>query len=145
GAWLVVLLIPIMIGVMRLIRSHYDRLATAREAQTPMTPAEIRVFAVVPVADLGVEARQALAFASAIALDRPHLVAVHVAGDPDEAAHFQAEWEREHLDANLVIIESPYRSLTGPLLAYIDALRETHAHDTIAVVLPEFVPSSWWE
>jgi hypothetical protein len=45
----------------------------------------------------------------------------------------------------LVIIESPYRSLAGPLLAYIDALQETHPADTVTVVLPEYVPNHWWE
>ena len=42
-------------------------------------------------------------------------------------------------------MESPFRSLGGPLLAYIDALKDTHPQDTITVVLPEFVPSHWWE
>ena len=44
-----------------------------------------------------------------------------------------------------MIVESPFRSLAGPLLAYIDALKDTHPHDTLTVVLPEFVPSHWWE
>src|SRR5260370_26316879 len=45
----------------------------------------------------------------------------------------------------MVLIESPFRSLTGPLLAYIDALKESNPGDTITVILPEYVPSSWWE
>jgi hypothetical protein len=145
GAWLVVLLIPLMIAMMRAIHAHYKRLEVAREAETPLTSEEVRVCAVVPIADTGVEARQAIAFARAIAKDDRHVIAVHVADERAEAESFRAEWEAEKLDANLVIIESPYRSLTGPLLAYIDALKETHVRDTIAVVLPEFVPSSWWE
>src|SRR5207302_3911932 len=55
------------------------------------------------------------------------------------------EWEQSGPGAELVIIESPYRSLLGPLLAYIDALQETHPNETITVVVPEFVPSRWWE
>jgi hypothetical protein len=47
--------------------------------------------------------------------------------------------------ANLVAIESPYRSLAGPLLRYIDALHESHPEDTLVIVLPEYVPSHWWE
>ena len=53
--------------------------------------------------------------------------------------------ESAHGMANLVIIESPYRSLAGPLLRYIDALHETHPDDTLVIVLPEFVPRHWWE
>src|SRR5205823_110849 len=45
----------------------------------------------------------------------------------------------------LVIIESPYRSLVGPLLAYLDSIREQYPNETVMVVLPEFVPSRWWE
>ena len=44
-----------------------------------------------------------------------------------------------------MIIESPYRSLTGPLLAYVDALKESNARDTITVIIPELVASHWWE
>ena len=145
GAWLVVVLIPLMIVIMRAVRSHYTRLDVAREAETPLTLDEIHVCAVVPIADLGVEARQAIAFACAIAKDDRHVIAVHVAGDRVEAEKFQAEWAEENLHANLVVIESPYRSLISPLVSYIDALKETHVRDTITVVLPEFVPSSWWE
>jgi hypothetical protein len=145
GAWLVVVLIPMMIAIMRAIHSHYMRLEVAREAEIPLTLEEIQICAVVPIADLGVEARQAIAFACAIAKDDHHVIAVHVAGDNAEAEKFQAEWADEQMDANLVVIESPYRSLISPLLAYIDALKETHVRDTITVVLPEFVPSSWWE
>jgi hypothetical protein len=46
---------------------------------------------------------------------------------------------------NLVIIESPYRSLVGPLMAYLDSMRVENPDDTILIVLPEFVPSRWWE
>jgi hypothetical protein len=145
GAWLVIVLIPLMIVAMRAIRSHYRRLEVAREAETPLTSDEIRVCAVVPIADLGIEARQAIAFACAIASDASRVIAVHVAEDRAAVEKFQSEWAEEGLDANLIVIESPYRSLIGPLLSYIDALKQTRPKDTIAVVLPEFVPSSWWE
>ena len=44
-----------------------------------------------------------------------------------------------------MLIESPFRSLTRPLLAYLEALGKIHPNDTLTVVLPEFVPSHWWE
>ncbi|HLH72298.1 MAG TPA: amino acid permease, partial [Chloroflexota bacterium] len=71
---------------------------------------------------------------------------VHVTDDLEAAKELQREWE-EKIDGNsqLVIIESPYRSLVGPLLAYLDTVHEHHPTDTIMVVLPEFVPSRWWE
>jgi hypothetical protein len=48
-------------------------------------------------------------------------------------------------DVPLVIIESPYRALVGPLLSYIDEIDKVRAGDTITVVLPEFVASHWYE
>jgi hypothetical protein len=100
---------------------------------------------VVPIADLGVQARQALAYARAIAPDDQHVVAVHVTDEVSAAEQLRRQWRDWEPGIDLVIIESPFRSLSGPLLAYVDAIKEIHPHDTISVVLPEFVPSRWWE
>ena len=99
----------------------------------------------VPIAELNVPARQALAYARALAPDERHVVAVHVTDDVSEAEELRRQWEAWECGVELVIIESPFRSLGGPLLAYIDALKDTYPKDTITVVLPEYVPSSWWE
>ncbi len=45
----------------------------------------------------------------------------------------------------LVIIESPYRSLVGPLLHYIDEVDRQRPDDTITVILPEYIARHWWE
>jgi amino acid transporter len=145
GAWLVILLIPLLIAGFWGIHRHYQVLERARRAETPLLPEEITIRAVVPVADAGVPARQALAFARAIAPDANHVVAVHVTDDVANAERLRREWEEWEPGVELVLVESPFRSLTGPLLAYIDALKDTHPHDTIMVVLPEFVPSHLWE
>jgi hypothetical protein len=145
GAWLVVLLIPMLISLLYAIHSHYVRLDGTRRAETPLLPEEIHVRFVVPVAEPNVPARQALAYARALAVDDQHVIAVHVTDDVEEANDLQAQWHTWQPGIQLVIIESPYRSLGGPLLAYIDALQETHPTDTMTVVLPEYVPSHWWE
>src|ERR1051326_5161574 len=145
GAWLVVILIPLLIGLLYGIHSHYVRLEGMRRAETPLLPEEVHVRFVVPVGDLNVPARQALAYARALAPDDHHVIAVHVTDDAEEAAELQSQWHTWQPGIQLVIIESPYRALGGPLLAYIDALQETHPKDTVTVVLPEYVPSHWWE
>ncbi|MBV9172376.1 MAG: APC family permease [Chloroflexi bacterium] len=145
GAWLVVLLIPLLILGFWGIHRHYQTLERARRAETPLFPEQVVVRTVVPVADIGVQARQALAFARAIAPDDRHVVAVHVTDEAASAERLRHEWEEWEPGVELIIVESPYRSLAGPLLAYIDALKETHPRDTITIVLPEFVPSHWWE
>ncbi|MFN8634895.1 MAG: APC family permease [Chloroflexota bacterium] len=145
GAWIVVVLIPLFIGLLRAIHGHYRVLDGTRRAETPLAPEEVVVRVVVPIGDLGVQARQALAFARAIAQDDQHVVAVHVADDMAEAEELRHEWEVWECGVELVIVESPFRSLTGPLLAYVDALKDVNPNDTITVVLPELVASRWWE
>jgi amino acid transporter len=145
GAWLVIVLIPILIALFWAIHRHYLSLERARRAETPLLPEEVTVRAVVPIADAGVQARQALAFARAIASDDDHVVAVHVTDDLASAEELRREWADWEPGVELIIVESPFRSLTGPLLAYIDALKDTHPGDTMTVVLPEFVPNHWWE
>ena len=145
GAWLVIVLIPVLIALFWAIHRHYLSLERARRAETPLLPEEVTVRAVVPIADAGVQARQALAFARAIASDDAHVVAVHVTDDLAQAEQLRREWADWEPGVELIIVESPFRSLTGPLLAYIDALKDTHPGDTMTVVLPEFVPNHWWE
>jgi hypothetical protein len=141
----VILLIPLLIGMFYGIHRHYQRLERARRPETPLLPEEVVIRAVVPVADLGTPARQALAFARAIACDDAHVVAVHVTDDLKAAEQLKRQWEEWEPGVQMIIIESPFRSLTGPLLAYIDALKDSSPGDTITVILPEYVPSSWWE
>jgi amino acid transporter len=145
GAWLVLVLIPVLIGLFWAIRRHYARLETDGQPELPLEPTAIRTRAVVPVANLGVPARQALAFARAMAADG-EVTAVHVTDKPEKAEQLRASWQAcPHGDAELVVIESPFRTLEGPLLSYIDAVRASHPADTLVVLLPEYVPGHWWE
>src|SRR5262249_41927829 len=145
GAGRVVLLFPLLMAMCGGAHRHYERLTAAGRAETPLRAGEIVVRAIVPVAELGVDDRQALAFAQAITPDPQHVIAVHVADTPAAAEAFRRLWEAWAPGTNLVLIESPLRSLIGPLLAFIHALKRRHPDDTLAVVLPEFVPSHWWE
>src|SRR5207249_2424642 len=55
------------------------------------------------------------------------------------------QWEEWQCGVELTIVESPYRSLVGPLLSYIDAMHTQYPDKTLTVVLPEMVPAHWWE
>jgi hypothetical protein len=74
-----------------------------------------------------------------------------VALDPYDVEEVRSKWERlqKHLakegEMQLIVIESPYRSLMRPLLAYIDTVHELHPDETLTVILPEFVVAHWWE
>ncbi len=149
GAWLVVLLIPLFIIMFRGIRAHYGRLEAVQAiggSDGRVEPIElVAIRAVVPVAGLGAGDCHAIAYARALSGGTQNVVAVHVADGAAEAEAFQRRWDEAGLSVELVIIESPFRSLLGPLLAYIEALQETHPGDTITVVIPETVPRAWWE
>ncbi len=145
GAWMVLVLVPILIAMMWGIGQHYRRLVGMQRPETPLDPAEMRLRPIVPIAELNIPAQQALAFARAIAPDE-NITLVHVTDDLPAAERLREKWEQSpHGCAHLVIVESPYRTLAGPLLRYIDEVSHSYPRDTILVVLPEYVPGRWWE
>ncbi|HEY7036893.1 MAG TPA: amino acid permease, partial [Thermomicrobiales bacterium] len=145
GAWMVLILVPILVLVMWGIGQHYRRMVGAQRPETPLDPSEVRLRPIIPIANLAVPAQQALAFARAIAPDDA-ITLVHVTDDVAAADQLRVEWGQwPHGGARLVVIESPYRSLSGPLLRYVDEVELAHPGDTLMVILPEYVPGRWWE
>jgi amino acid transporter len=148
GAWIVVLLIPLLVLMFFSIHRHYQRVERERVSDIPIQPEQIHHRFVVPIAGLDRAAIQSLAYARSLS---PHVTAVHVALDADEANRVRAAWDewQKHLkeaeETQLLVIESPYRSLSRPLLAYIDTLHERHPDETLTVILPEFLVAHWWE
>lgn len=148
GAWIVLLLIPLLVVMFFGIRRHYRHVERERIVDIPIHPKDIHHRFVVPMAGLDRASIQSLAYARSLS---PHVTAVHVVIDANEADQVRAAWERwqkhlaENEETHLLVIESPYRSLTRPLLAYIDTIHERHPDETLTVVLPEFVVSHWWE
>jgi amino acid transporter len=144
GAWMVLLLIPLLIGLMWSIGRHYRSVeaALAVDLKTGALPRRVAPHVLVPVSRLDRATLNALAFATSISAD---VTAVHVSNDPEDLARMKQDWERWGGPVNLVILESPYRALMGPLMAYIDATDRADAAHPTTVVLPEFVPSHVWE
>jgi len=146
GTWLVIVLIPVIIAMFLAVNRHYERLASEVEAPTSLDQATYKHTFIVPIASLNSVALSALAYARSLS---SNVTAVHIVEgeDPEEAERFHEEWDKRlpNSDISLVIIESPYRSLIGPLLAYIDALDQQSADDTLTIVVPEFVPRKPWE
>jgi hypothetical protein len=109
-----------------------------------IAPSRIEVRIVVPVANLGAPSRQAIAYALAIAPPE-HVTVLHVTDLPEEEDELRRQWRALEWPGQFVVIESPYRSLLAPLVAYINAVMEVHPQATMTVVLPEYVPRRWWE
>ncbi len=142
GAWMVMVVITVLVLVFVGINRHYSAASNAMEAATPIHPAAISHVMVVPIAALNVISRQTIAYARSLT---DNVTAVHVTNDPESVLAMQLQWQESGIEVPLIIIESPYRTLIGPLLAYIEELREQHPQSVLTVVLPEYVPSHWWE
>jgi amino acid transporter len=148
GAWIVVFLIPLLVLTFLAIHSHYRHVERERTTNIPNVPTQIRHLFVVPIAALDAVSIQSLSYARSLS---PNVIAVHVAVDEGDAERMRADWNRWKMNianderTELVIIESPYRSLRRPLLYYIDTLHELYPEYTVTVLLPEFVVSHWWE
>jgi amino acid transporter len=144
GAWMVVIAIPLLVMLMLAIRGHYRSvergLALARIP--PGGRSAARPIVIVPIARLDEPARQAIAFANSIS---DEATAVHVTNDADTGDELRRQWPEWSGGAELVVIESPYRALIGPLLAYLDVLQRQDPTRPVLVVLSEFVPRHWWE
>ena len=142
GAWIVIVLIPLLILMLRGIHRHYITAAGELAAETPLDPKDVYLTVIVPVATINRVARQTLAYSRSIS---DNVTAVHVTDDEAEIDAMRQGWKELGTNVPLVIIESPYRSLVSPLLAYIDEIDKQRPDDTICVVLPEFIARHWWE
>jgi amino acid transporter len=144
GAWMVLVLIPVLIAVMWGIANHYrevgDALALER-ADMPL-PRIAVPHVVVPVARLDRSALAALSFARSIS---PDVTAIHVTDDAAEGELMRRRWAAREDAIPLVIIESPYRALIPPLMAYLDDRERQDPDRQITVVLAEFVPRRSWD
>lgn len=144
GAWMVLILIPLLMAMMWGIQHHYRKM---REELAPGPPAlplpRIRPpYVLVPLSRLDRATLQTLAFARSIS---PEVTAVHVSVDPRDAAEMRQAWEQWGIDVPMVIVESPYRALIPPLMAYIDAMDKQDPGRPITVVLTEIIPEHFWD
>jgi hypothetical protein len=101
---------------------------------------------IVPVPGINRAVVQAINFGRTLTSD---VRAVYVTDDPDQGEALRARWNRQFPGVELVIVESPYRALVGPVIAFLDVLDQAWPPDKEApitiVVLPEYVARHWWE
>jgi amino acid transporter len=145
GAWLTILFIPLLVLAFRGIHAHFQRVRhelSLRGLPPSLKPAEpARI--VIPISGVHRGTVEAVTFAQSISRS---ITAVYVELSPGAGEKVRQEWEDWWPDVPLVVVPSPYRSLVGPLLEYLDeADRLANDGHLAAVVLPEFVPGRWWE
>jgi hypothetical protein len=142
GAWIIMLLIPVLVVFFRVTRAHYHAVAaqlTLRTADEADTPHRNRVL--VPVSGVQRAVVRALDYARTLSSD---VRAVYVDVDPSATEQLKRDWVRWGRGVPLVVLPSPYRSLLEPLLEYVESLDTGATEDYVTIVVPEFVPARWW-
>ena len=151
GAWVTALLVPVMIGIMMIVKRHYTRVKREMADMTPLNLVNLQEpLVVIPMARWDRITEKALRFGLLLSKE---LKVVHVHSD-DEEGHLDEIWDdyvmapinREGLaKPELVTIPSSYRFIVNPLMDYILDLEEANPGRKIAVILPELVVRHWWE
>jgi len=141
GAYAVIVLIPVLVLGLTKVHSHYRTLARQLTLAGFTPPRTIRHQALVLVGGLHRGVVQALVYARSI---DPHAEAVYVELDPKETPALREKWEQWGQGVPLVVLHSPWRSLTEPLFQYIATVRQERQLDLVTVILPEFATTRWW-
>lgn len=140
GAWLAVLAAIVLFVMMRGIRKHYDSVSEELAVEDPRADSvrPSRVHGIVLVSKLHKPTLRALGYAEAF---RPDLLeAVTVAVEKEDTEELKAQWEQYDLRVPLKVLDSPYREITKPVVAYVRSVRRNSPRDAVAV----FIPSTWW-
>ena len=143
GAWIVVVVIPLLVWLFRAIQKHYLMVAKQLSTEGLEQLRPIKNTVIVPISGIHRGVVCALQYAQSIASDRVQAVYVDF---EEEATHsLKDKWERWGAGVQLVVLPSPYRELTRPLLRHITRLRKENRDNMITVVVPEFIPARWWQ
>jgi len=143
GAWMVIFLIPLLIGMFKKIQWHYkmaDWQLSLTMYDRPKNPPPNIV--VMPIGSLNRAVVIALDYVRQRAQD---IRVVHVDADPEETARIKKDWEKWGAGIPLVILSSPYRSFLHPFLTYVEKVREDNPGSWVTVALAEVLPARWWE
>ncbi len=143
GAWLVLLSMPILFGLMRSIHRHYSHVAEQLVPDTDARTLPSKVHAVVLVSKVHRPTLRALAFARATRPDE--LTALTVNVDDADTRALQTDWERYDIPVPLTVVESPYREITRPVVDFVRGIRRDSPRELVVVFIPQYVVGHWWE
>ncbi len=144
GAWLVLLILPILVALFLAIHRHYRELASklSLEEFGEAPPTAVRHRVILPLSGVHRGTLAALRYAQYLSDD---ITAVHVSIEPEETEKVRRKWERWGDGTRLVVLDSPYRLFIEPLLDYLqEVIAHRQPHEVITIVVPQFVPSKRW-
>ncbi len=141
GAWIVILLIPLLVAGFRGVRRHYTlvRQELSLDGYKPSTPAGHSVVVLIAGVHLGV--LEALRYARSIS---SNVTGLSVEIDPVVTERVRERWKLWSEGIPLTVLKSRYRSVVKPLSDYLDDFLEKNPNHLVTVVLPEFIPTHWW-
>jgi amino acid transporter len=144
GAWIVVVVIPILVGTFVIMHRHYDEVARALSLEGMTGPPPMNHTVLVLVGDLHRGVVRALQYARTLA-PTAAVRGVYVETDPAFTTRLEDRWGKWGLGVPLVVLTSPYRSLLRPFLDYLDEIQSRGDDQIVTIVLPEFLPRRWWQ
>jgi amino acid transporter len=145
GAWIVVLVIPILVATFLIMRGHYDEVASELSLEGFEGPPPFQHTILVVIGDVHRGVVRALQYAKTLAGPETRVRAVFVETDPARTAKLEEKWGKWGLGVPLIVLTSPYRSLLRPLLDYLDHIQSLGDDQMLTIVLPEFLPRKWWQ
>lgn len=141
GAWMVVIIIPMLVAAFLAVRRHYESMRSQLTLKGFSPPKLGRHPVVVLVGGIHRGVVTALTYAKAIS---PNVTAIAVDLDPTATSRLRLQWQEWAPEVPLVILDSPYRSVLQPVLHYIDQMEKQRDGEYMTIILPEFVPARWW-
>ena len=142
GAWIIILMIPVLVTIFEVTRRHYDHVASELTLRG-WTPEPVGGHVVlVPIGGMQRAVVKALRYARTLSTD---VRAIYIEIDPTATDALKKQWPEWGQNVALVVLESPYRSLMEPLLEYIEEMHRADPQGYVTVILPEFVPHRLWQ
>ena len=144
GAWIVVLVIPLLVAAFVVMHRHYEDVAGDLSLEGFEGPPQFRHTVLVLIGDVHRGVVRAVQYAKTLAPEAT-VRAVYVETDPANTRRLEEKWARWGLGVPLVVLTSPYRSLLRPFLDYLDQIQGRGEDQMVTIVLPEFLPRKWWQ
>jgi amino acid transporter len=141
GAWIVLLIIPLIIWMCSGIRAHYRDVAEHLTMEGFTGLPEHHNTVLLMVAGLHRGIMPALQYARGLSSD---VRGVYVEIEPEKTDDVMRRWAKYSNGVPLIVLESPFRALVEPIVRYVDEVERERDDDIITVVIPEFVPENWW-
>jgi len=142
GAWIVLLLIPLIVAFFKATHRHYAHVASELTLKGWEPQRRVHNTVLIPIGGLQRAVVEALRYAETLSDD---VRAIYVDVNPAQTDQLRKDWESWGGRVALVVLPSPYRSLMEPLLEYIEQAAAQKDDDYVTVILPEFVPKRWWQ